>query len=60
MFRFDPSICDPSICNCSNYYGNWAAGQSFAISAWLGSLFDPPPNNPGEEFQAVGDPFLTK
>jgi alpha-tubulin suppressor-like RCC1 family protein len=43
--------------NTSNYYGNWAAGKSSAISAWSGSLTL---YGPCIQFQAVGDPFVTK
>jgi alpha-tubulin suppressor-like RCC1 family protein len=42
-----PSVNDPSI-----YFGLWESGKSFAICAW-NSRRTP-------EFQAVGDPFITK
>ena len=40
------------------YYGNWAAGKSFGISAWAGQAQGN--GSPGIEFQAVGDPFVRK
>jgi hypothetical protein len=39
--------------NTSNYYGNWAAGRSFAFSAWAG-------RDACIQYQVVGDPFVTK
>lgn len=40
------------------YYGNWALGKSFGISAWAGQAEG---NGwPGIMFQAVGDPFVRK
>ncbi len=41
---------DPAV-----YYGDWAAGKSFAISAWAAQA-----SNPSAYFQAVGDPFVRK
>jgi hypothetical protein len=40
----------------SLYYGGWAAGKTFANSAWA-CLYQ---NGPVEMFQAVGDPFVIK
>ena len=37
------------------YYGDWAAGKSFAISAWAAHAA-----TPSHYFQAVGDPFVRK
>jgi alpha-tubulin suppressor-like RCC1 family protein len=41
--------------NAAVYYGDWAAGKSFAISAWAAQAYSPSP-----VFQAVGDPFIRK
>lgn len=40
------------------YYGGWASGKSFAISAWAGQAEGN--GIPGLYFQAVGDPFVRK
>jgi hypothetical protein len=40
------------------YYGDWAAGKSFAISAWDAQAQSW--GYPGYYFQAVGDPFVKK
>ena len=40
------------------YYGEWAAGKSFAISAWAAQVQGN--GEPGLYFQAVGDPFVKK
>jgi hypothetical protein len=51
------SHVDPAV-----YYGDWAAGKSFAISAWAGASasVDVEGGRPSFVFQAVGDPFITK
>jgi hypothetical protein len=53
-------VDEPYPANVENryiYFGNWAAGQSFAISAWDAFL-----GNSADYFEcaAVGDPFTTK
>jgi hypothetical protein len=40
------------------YYGDWAAGKSFAISAWDAQIQGN--GKPGIYFQAIGDPFVRK
>jgi hypothetical protein len=40
------------------YYGSWAAGKTFGISAWAGQAEGF--GAPGIRFQAVGDPFVRK
>ena len=40
------------------YYGEWAAGKSFSISAWAAQ--EQGYGYPGFYFQAVGDPFVRK
>jgi hypothetical protein len=40
------------------YYGYWAEGKSFAISAWVAQ--EQGNGLPGLYFQAVGDPFVKK
>ena len=42
--------------NRSFYYGDWAAGLNFAISAWSFQTQQYPVN----KFQAVGDPFVIR
>jgi hypothetical protein len=42
----------------SVYYGDWAAGKSFAISAWDAEIQGN--GGLGSYFQAVGDPFVRK
>jgi hypothetical protein len=42
--------------NRAFYYGDWAAGMTFAIAAWSFQTQD----FPVVEFQAVGDPFVRK
>jgi hypothetical protein len=42
----------------SVYYGQWAVGKSFAISAWAAQVAGN--GSPGSYFQAVGDPFVKK
>jgi alpha-tubulin suppressor-like RCC1 family protein len=42
------------------YFGNWAAGKSFAISAWAGQIGTYGGTNTDLYFQAVGDPFVKK
>jgi alpha-tubulin suppressor-like RCC1 family protein len=50
--------------NPATYYGGWAAGKSFAISAWAANSawagYNPDGINGGPQFQAVGDPFVRK
>jgi alpha-tubulin suppressor-like RCC1 family protein len=43
--------------NTYNYYGNWAAGRSFAITAWSALVGL---HGPCIQFQAIGDPFVRK
>jgi hypothetical protein len=40
----------------SYYYGDWAAGMTFAIAAWSAEA----QNGDVIKFQAVGDPFVKK
>jgi hypothetical protein len=40
------------------YFGSWASGKSFAISAWIGQIGTYGPGYTDEDFQAVGDPFV--
>jgi hypothetical protein len=40
------------------FYGDWAAGKSFAISAWDAQMQGN--GVPGLYFQAIGDPFVRK
>jgi len=42
------------------YYGDWAAGKSFAISAWAAQPLGWARSGTERYFQAVGDPFVTK
>jgi alpha-tubulin suppressor-like RCC1 family protein len=55
--------------NPATFYGEWAAGKSFAISAWAANSdwmgvdwigYGYTPFNGGPQFQAVGDPFVRK
>ena len=48
-----PGKVSPSV-----YYGYWASGKSFAISAWAAQIVGN--GSPGMYFQAVGDPFVRK
>ena len=52
----EPGI--PGKVNAAVYYGEWAAGKSFAISAWAAQAQGW--GTPGWYFQAVGDPFVRK
>jgi alpha-tubulin suppressor-like RCC1 family protein len=59
------AIChvdEPYACsdNTYGYFGNWAAGKSFAICAWSGQIGTFGGGFTDEEFQAVGDPFVMK
>jgi hypothetical protein len=47
---------DDQLLDRSSYYGSWAAGKDFAISAWSYR----PQNAALIMFQAVGDPFVRK
>ena len=42
----------PGVNNAPTYFGLWASGKSFVISAWA--------SRRTERFQAVGDPFVKK
>ena len=42
----------PGVNDAAVYFGLWAGGKNFAISAWNSSRTD--------KFQAVGDPLVTK
>jgi alpha-tubulin suppressor-like RCC1 family protein len=59
------AIChvdEPYACsdNTYGYFGNWAAGKSFAICAWSGQIGTYGGGFTDEEFEAVGDPFVMK
>jgi hypothetical protein len=44
--------------DCYDYFGDWAAGKSFAICAWAGQIGTYPNGMTDLYFQAVGDPFI--
>jgi hypothetical protein len=47
--------------NSYNYFGLWASGKSFAISAWGGQVGTYPLQGESDYwFQATGDPFVNK
>jgi hypothetical protein len=48
----------PGKVNPTIYYGDWAVGKSFAISAWDAQIQGN--GLSGVYFQAVGDPFVRK
>jgi hypothetical protein len=49
------TVNEPELSGTANtriYYGDWASGKSFAISAWAAQQ--------SPYFQAIGDPFIRK
>jgi len=58
----EPDLLPNGHANPAVYYGEWAAGKSFAISAWNAAALSAaqPSGIPATEFQAVGDPLITK
>ncbi|HUD49142.1 MAG TPA: RCC1 domain-containing protein, partial [Candidatus Baltobacteraceae bacterium] len=58
----EPYLNPYGLVNLAVFYGDWAAGKSFAISAWAGAATSVgmPNGIPAKELQAIGDPFITR